>query len=164
MQIAINLNGDRRELDIEPRETLFLLLRRLGIRSVKFGSEDGADGYSAVLLNGKLCNSVVLLAAQADGAEILTVEGLQSQRHLGWNREGTWHPLQRAFIETGAIQSGYDTPALILAGKALLDRNPQPTESEIRTWMSGNLCRCTGYDRIVRAVQAAAERLATIQG
>ncbi len=159
MQIAINLNGDRRELDIEPRETLFHLLRRLGIRSVKFGSEDGADGYSAVLLNGKLCNSVVLLAAQADGAEILTVEGLQSQRHLGWNREGTWHPLQRAFIETGAIQSGYDTPALILAGKALLDRNPYPTEQDVRDAISGIVSRETGYVKPVEAILRAAAYL-----
>jgi putative selenate reductase molybdopterin-binding subunit len=159
MRITITLNGTPRTFEIEPRETLFHLLRRSGIKSVKFGSEDGADGYSAVLLNGKLCSSVVTLAAQADGATVLTVEGLSGHQHPGWNQKAAWHPLQRAFIETGAIQSGYDTPALILAGKALLDRNPRPTEAEVRDAISGIVSRETGYIKPVQAILRAAAYL-----
>ncbi len=159
MRITITLNGTPRTFDIEPRETLFHLLRRSGIKSVKFGSEDGADGYSTVLLNGRLCSSVVALAAQADGATVLTVEGLSGHQHPGWNQKADWHPLQRAFIETGAIQSGYDTPALILAGKALLDRNLRPTEAEVRDAISGIVSRETGYIKPVQAILRAAAYL-----
>ncbi|MBN1872852.1 MAG: (2Fe-2S)-binding protein, partial [Anaerolineae bacterium] len=159
MKITMTLNNTARTFDIEPRETLFHLLRRSGIKSVKFGSEDGADGYSIVLLNGKLCSSVVTLAAQADGATVLTVEGLSGHQHPGWNQKVDWHPLQRAFIETGAIQSGYDTPALILAGKALLDRNPRPTEAEVRDAISGIVSRETGYVKPVQAILRAAAYL-----
>ncbi len=151
----IVLNGERRQFDVMPRDTLFRLLRREGLRSVKFGSEDGADGYSTVLVNGRLCNSVVTLAAQVDGAEILTLEGLAQQPRPGWNRDRTWHPLQQAFIETGAIQSGYDTPALILAGKALLDRVPNPTEAQVRDAISGIVSRETGYAKPVEAILRA---------
>jgi len=159
MKITMTLNGDRREVEIEPRETLFHLLRRLGILSVKFGSEDGADGYSAVLFDGKLRNSIVTLAAQADGVDILTVEGLSGHHRPGWNAPRNWHPLQRAFIETGAIQSGYDTPALLLAGKALLDRNPNPTEAEVRDCISGIVSRETGHAKPVEAILRAAAYL-----
>ncbi|MEJ5308336.1 MAG: molybdopterin cofactor-binding domain-containing protein [Anaerolineae bacterium] len=159
MKITMTLNNTPRTFDIEPRETLFHLLRRNGIKSVKFGSEDGTDGYSTVLLNGKLCSSVVMLAAQADGATVLTVEGLSGHQHPGWNQKAEWHPLQRAFIETGAIQSGYDTPALILAGKALLDRNPRPTEAEVRDVISGIVSRETGYVKPVQAILRAAAYL-----
>lgn len=159
MKINITLNNSQREFDIAPRETLFHLLRRSGIKSVKFGSEDGTDGYSTVLMNGKLCNSVVMLAAQAHGARVLTVEGLSGHQRPGWNQKAAWHPLQRAFIETGAIQSGYDTPALILAGKALLDRNPNPTEADVRDAISGIVSRETGYVKPVLAILRAAAYL-----
>jgi putative selenate reductase molybdopterin-binding subunit len=156
MRITISLNGEERQFDVAPRDTLFGLLRRAGIASVKFGSEDGADGYSTVLLNGRPCSSVVMLAAQADGAEVLTVEGVGGRQRGGWQERAPWHPLQRAFVETGAIQSGYDTPALILAGKALLDRNPEPTEAEVRDAISGIISRETGYVKPVEAILRAA--------
>ncbi len=156
MQIRIKLNGEERQFDVAPRDTLFRLLRQAGISSVKFGSEDGSDGYSTVLLNGRPCSSVVLLAAQVDGAEVLTVEGLGGRQRGGWLDRAPWHPLQRAFVETGAIQSGYDTPALILAGKALLDRNTHPTEADVRDAISGIVSRETGYVKPVEAILRAA--------
>ncbi len=159
MNITFTLNQTPYTLNVAPHETLFRLLRRLGITSVKFGSEDGADGYSTVLLNGKLCNSTVTLAVRADGKDILTVEGLSGHQHPGWNPKDELHPLQRAFIETGAIQSGYDTPALILAGKALLDRNPNPTEAEVRDAISGIVSRETGHAKPVQAILLAAKYL-----
>ncbi len=159
MKISFTLNGTHRTFEIEPRETLFQVLRRNGIYSVKFGSEDGTAGYSAVLMNGKLRNSVVTLAAQANGTEILTLEGLSGSSRPGWHKVAAWHPLQKAFIETGAIQSGYDTPALILAGKALLDRNPNPTEAEVRDAISGIISRETGYTKPVEAILRAAAYL-----
>ncbi len=159
MKITLTLNGKGREFDIHPRETLFRLLRREGISSVKFGSEDGADGYSAVLMNGRLRNSVTTLAAQADGAVILTVEGLSGHQRPGWNQKQGLHPIQRAFVETGAIQSGYDTPALVLAAKALLDENPNPTEAEVRDAISGIVSRETGHVKPVEAILRAASYL-----
>ena len=160
MNINITLNGVQRSVDILARETLFHLLRRQGIHSVKFGSEDGSAGYSAVLVNGNLRNSIVMLAAQADGTDILTVEGLSGHHRPGLASTGhTWHPLQKAFIEMSAIQSGYDTPALILAGKSLLDRNPSPTEAEVRDAISGIISRETGYTKPVHAILRAAAYL-----
>ncbi|MBN1875236.1 MAG: molybdopterin-dependent oxidoreductase [Anaerolineae bacterium] len=159
MKITCVLNGKQQTLETHPRETLFHLLRRYGIYSIKFGSEDGTDGYSTVLLNGKPRNAIITLAGQADGAEILTVEGISGHQRPGWNQKEAWHPLQHAFIETGAIQSGYDTPALILAAKALLDHNPNPTEIEIRDAISGILSRETGYVKPVLAIMRAAAYL-----
>ncbi|MBN1248696.1 MAG: molybdopterin-dependent oxidoreductase [Anaerolineae bacterium] len=156
MQITITLNGVRRQFDIAPRDTLFRLLRRAGLRSMKFGSEDGADGYSTVLVNGHPMSSVSMLAAQVDGTEVLTLEGLRGPQQLGWNRDHSWHPLQQAFIDTGAIQSGYDTPALILAGLALLSHTPDPTEAQVRDAISGIVSRETGYAKPVAAILRAA--------
>jgi len=156
MQIAIALNGVKRQFDVAPRETLFHLLRREGLRGVKFGSEDGSDGYSTVLVNGHPLSSIVVLAAQVDGSDILTVEGLSGSRQLGWGRSPAFHPLQRAFIETGAIQSGYDTPALMLAGLALLSRTLTPTEDEVRDAVSGIVSRETGNIKPVDAILRAA--------
>ncbi len=159
MKITLTLNGKQREFEVEPHETLLHLLRREGIRSVKFGSEDGTGGYSAVLLNGRLRNSVTTLALQAEGAEILTVEGLSGHQRPGWNQKTELHPIQRAFVETGAIQSGYDTPALLLATKALLDRNPNPTEEEVRDAISGIVSREPGHAKPVEAILRAAAYL-----
>lgn len=159
MQITITLNGETRQFDVAPGETLFRLLRRAGVRSVKFGSEDGTDGYSTVLVNGRPYSSVVILAAQVDGANVLTLEGLNEDQRPGLRHEAPLHPLQRAFIETGAVQSGYDTPALILAGKALLDRTLDPTESEVRDAISGIISRETGYAKPVEAILRAAAYL-----
>ncbi len=159
MEITLTLNGRRRTFDVRPDETLFHLLRRAGMKSVKFGSEDGTAGYDTVLVNGKLRSSIVTLAAQVDGADVLTLEGLNPPQRVGWQRKKELHPIQRAFIETGAIQSGYDTPALILAAKALLDRNPNPTEEEVRDWISGIISRETGYVKPVEAILRAAAYL-----
>jgi putative selenate reductase molybdopterin-binding subunit len=159
MKISFTLNGREQTFEIQPGDSLFNVLRRAGIRSVKFSGEDGTGGCSTVLMNGRLRSSIVTPAAQAAGAEILTVEGLGGHHRPGWNQAAEWHPLQRAFIETGAIQSGYDTPALILAGKMLLDRTPDPTEDEVRDVISGILSRETGYAKPVEAILRAAAYL-----
>ncbi len=148
MHITITINHEKKTFDVQPHERLLRLLRREGYFSVKFGDEHGLTGADAVLLDGQLVNSQTMLAAQADGHEILTLEGIGSSRSL--------HPLQQAFIETGAIQSGYNTPAQILAAYALLQRNPNPTEAEIRAAIAGVLDRETGYVKPVQAILRAA--------
>ena len=141
----------------EPRQSLLDCLRDvLGLTGTKSGCNDGNCGACSVLLDDRLVNSCLVLGVEVEGCRVTTVEGLAQ-----WPGA---RAIQESFVEQDALQCGFCTPGMLIASKALLDRNPQPTESEIRTWMSGNLCRCTGYDRIVRAVQAAAERLATIQG
>ncbi len=159
MKITFTLNGQKREFTTSPRETLFTLLRREGIASVKFGSEDGSEGYSTVLINGRVQSATVTLAAQVAGKDVLTVEGLSGPQKRGWKGSAELHPIQRAFIEIGAIQSGYDTPALILAAKALLDRNPRPTEAQVRDQISGIVSRETGYTKPVEAILRAAAYL-----
>ncbi|MFQ5613994.1 MAG: molybdopterin-dependent oxidoreductase, partial [Anaerolineae bacterium] len=153
MKINITINGTQKTFTCAPGETLFRLLRREGYFSVRYGSDTGETGAAAVLLDGRLVSSEVLLAAQADGHAIETVEGLAEGLKL--------HPIQEAFIRTGAIQSGYSTPAMILAAKALLDKNPNPTEAEVRDALSGILDRETGY---VRPVQAVLEAAAVLRG
>lgn len=144
MDITLTINGEERPVSVAPGETLLEVLRRLGYVSVKHGCEDGACGVCAVLLDGQVVHSCVMLAAQADGRRLTTVEGIGTRDHL--------HPLQAAFVEAGAVQCGYCTPALLLAAKALLDENPHPTETEVRQALSGVLCRCTGYVKPVEAV------------
>ncbi len=148
MNINLVINGDAYDLVCEPHESLKTVLRREGFYSVRFGSETGETGAAAVLVDGRLVSAEVMLAAQADGHEIETVEGLAPRMSL--------HPIQEAFVVTGAIQSGYSTPAMILAAKALLEANPDPTEEEIRDALSGILDRETGYLRPVLAIQRAA--------
>lgn len=148
MEITVTINGDVKTLTVQPADRLLPVLRREGYFSVKFGDEHGRSGASTVLLDGRPVNSAVLLAAQADGHTILTAEGLGTSQDM--------HLLQQAFIETGAIQSGYNTPAQLLAAKALLDRNPDPTEAEVREALSGVLDRETGYLKPVQAVLRAA--------
>jgi putative selenate reductase molybdopterin-binding subunit len=148
MNINLVINGEAHDLDCEPHESLKTVLRRAGFYSVRFGSETGETGAAAVLVDGRLVSAEVMLAAQADGHEIETVEGLAPRMSL--------HPIQEAFVVTGAIQSGYSTPAMILAAKALLEANPDPTEGEIRDALSGILDRETGYLRPVLAIQRAA--------
>ncbi len=159
MKITITLNHQKQTFEIEPGETLLHLLRRVGLYSVKFGSEDGTDGYSTVLVNGNLRSAVVTLAAQVDGASVETVEGLSGPQRPGWKQKPDLHPIQRAFIELGAIQSGYDTPALILAAKALLERAPNPTETQVRAMVSGIVSRETGHAKPVAAILRAAAYL-----
>ena len=149
--ISITINGEKRHLDVEPHERLLRVLRREAYFSVKFGDEQGLTGCDAVLLDGALVNTQTMLAQQADGRSIMTLEGLGSSRDL--------HALQEAFIETGAIQSGYTTPAQILAAYALLQKTPNPSEAEIREAISGVLDRETGYVKVVQAILRAAARL-----
>ena len=148
MNINLVVNGEEHDLVCEPHESLKTVLRREGFYSVRFGSETGETGAAAVLVDGRLVSAEVMLAAQADGHEIETVEGLAPRMSL--------NPIQEAFVDTGAIQSGYSTPAMILAAKALLEANPDPTEDEIRDALSGILDRETGYLRPVLAIQRAA--------
>jgi putative selenate reductase molybdopterin-binding subunit len=148
IDITITVNGTSRKLSVGPDESLLTVLRRASYFSVKYGCEDGTCGVCTVLLNGKPVRSCKIKAADVNGAEITTLEGLSRNEKL--------HPIQEAFIETGAIQCGYCTPAQILAAKALLDKDPSPTEAQIRQALNSVLCRCTGYVRPVEAVQRAA--------
>jgi carbon-monoxide dehydrogenase small subunit len=147
--IELSVNGEKYEVTVAPRRTLLEVLREeLGLKGTKESCDSGACGVCTVLLDGKPVNSCLTLALDAVGKEITTIEGLA--------RDGKLHPLQQAFIDYGAIQCGFCTPGIILAAKALLDENPRPTPHEVREAISGNLCRCTGYVKIVEAVMAVA--------
>ena len=148
-RIAITVNGARHELELEPRELLVYVLReRLGLTGTNVGCDTSSCGACTVLLDGESVKSCTLLGVQADGAEITTIEGLA--------RNGELHPVQQAFHESHALQCGYCTPGMVLATVSLLAESPRPSEAEIRSALDGNLCRCTGYHNIVKAVQAAA--------
>src|SRR5512142_3188642 len=157
MQIQLKINGAQHDLEISPAETLFDVLRRQGYQGVKFGDEQGLTGADTVLLDGRPVNSGSMLAAQAVGHKIATIEALGEVPDQGWKKTAGLHPIQQAFIESGAIQCGYCTPGQILAAKALLDKNPNPTEAEVREAIAGVLCRCTGYTKPVQAILRAAE-------
>ena len=159
MHIRLVVNGEEREWVCKPNETLLTVLRRNGLFGAKFGDESGRSGASTVLLDGHPVASRMLLAAQADGHEIITVESLGEYPDKGWKPTMDLHPLQKAFAANGAIQCGYCTPAMILAAKALLEQNPSPSEQEVRDALCGTLCRCTGYVKPVQAVLDAAAEL-----
>src|SRR3990172_7750068 len=159
MNITLTTNGIERALDLAPGVTLLNCLRGLGFHGVKFGDEDGLSGSDTVLLDGKPVNAGSLLAAQAEGHQIATIEALGEHPEQGWKHTEGLHPLQRSFVENGAIQCGYCTPAQILAAKSLLDKNPNPSEAQVREAISGVLCRCTGYLKPVQAVLKAAADL-----
>ncbi len=161
MEIKLDINGGEYAAAVTPGETLLKVLRRLGFLSVKHGCETGECGACAVLVDGKPVNSCVLLAAQAEGHSIETIEAMGQHPEQGWKLTEGLHPLQRAFVESGAIQCGYCTPAQILAAAELLRRNPTPTEAEVRQALSGVLCRCTGYVKPVEAVLRAAAEIAS---
>jgi len=147
--VSATINGEPVEFLCEPHQSLLECLRDiLELTGTKEGCNDGNCGACSVLLDGQLVNACLVLGVEIAGRAVTTVEGLADWRGL--------HPIQRAFLETDAFQCGFCTPGFLIATKALLDRDPNPTEAEIRAWLSGNLCRCTGYDKIVRAVQAAA--------
>ncbi len=156
MKIELSVNGQNRPIDALPGESLLTALRSEGYYSAKHGCETGECGACAVLIDGKLVNSCVHLAAQAEGHEIQTVEELGAREEMGWRVTAGLHPLQRAFAESGAIQCGYCTPAMLLASKQLLEKNPNPSETEVRECLSGVLCRCTGYLKPVQSVLHAA--------
>jgi len=150
--VSTKVNGDTVEFACPPNEVLLDSLRnRVGLTGAKEGCGTGDCGACSVTLDGELVCSCLVLGVEADGREVGTVEGLAE--------DGQLHPLQQKFIEHAALQCGICTPGFLVAAKALLDRNPKPTETEIRYALAGNLCRCTGYDKIVRAVQAAAKDL-----
>ena len=156
MNITLSINGTNHEIECAPSETLFSAIRRLGFFGVKFGDEQGLTGADTVLLDGRPINAGAMLAAQAEGHNIVTIEALGEHPDQGWKKTEGLHPLQRAFVESGAIQCGYCTPAQILAAKTLLDKNPNPSEDEVREAISSVLCRCTGYLKPVQAVLRAA--------
>jgi len=150
-EIQLDINGNVYSLSVLPQRTLLEVLREdLGLTGTKEGCSEGECGVCTVLLEGLPVRSCLLLAIDVRGRRITTIEGL--------SREGKLHPIQKAFIEEGAIQCGFCTPGMVLSSKALLDENPRPNEEEIRVALSGNLCRCTGYIKIFKAVQAAAQK------
>ena len=151
MTITLKVNGVSRSFEADAGETLLEVLRGAGYVGVKKGCGTGDCGACAVLLNGRAVNSCLLLAAKADGGEVLTVEGLAAG--------GCLHPLQEAFLDEGAVQCGYCTPGMMMSAIDLLTRNPDPSDEEIREAIAGNLCRCTGYVKQIRAIQRAAERM-----
>ena len=149
--IHLTINNRDYEVAVEPNQTLVDLLRyQLGLTGTKKGCELGDCGSCTVIMEGRPVNSCLVLAVQANGKAITTIEGLET--------EAGFHPVQNAFIEKGAIQCGFCTSGMILSAKSLLDRNPHPTETEIRRAISGNLCRCTGYQKIVEAVKSAGSK------
>lgn len=150
VQVQTIVNGEEVDFLCEPRQSLLEVLREtLGLTGTKEGCNNGNCGACTVILDGQIVDSCVVLAPEVEGKRITTIEGIATGGQL--------HPLQQAFLENAALQCGICTPGFIVAARALLDRNPHPSEHEIRYWLAGNLCRCTGYDKIVRAVQAAAE-------
>ena len=151
MTIKLSINGRMRDIRAAAGETLLEVLRREGFVGVKSGCERGDCGACAVLMNGRAVNACLVLAARADGAEIVTVEGLADEAGL--------HPLQEAFLEEGAVQCGYCTPGMLISAADLLARNSTPTRDDIKHAISGNLCRCTGYAKQIRAIERAAERM-----
>jgi carbon-monoxide dehydrogenase small subunit len=150
-EIVFILNGEPVQMEIEPHLFLLQLLRDvIGLTGTKEGCGMGDCGACTVLVDGKAVNSCIFPAVDIEGRRITTIEGLADD-------QGNLHPLQKAFIENGAIQCGYCTPGMVLSAKALLDENPNPTEEEIQRGIAGNLCRCTGYLSIVRAIKAASK-------
>ncbi len=150
--IHIKINGETQEVAVEPHWTLLETVReQLALTGSKEGCGTGDCGACSMIVDGKLITSCLMLAPEADGSEVLTIEGLA--------RNGELHPVQQSFIEAGGVQCGFCTPGMIMATKALLDRNSRPTLEDVRLGLAGNLCRCTGYAKIYEAVLAAAERI-----
>ena len=150
--INITVNGKRYEIAVAPNRTLTQVLREdLGFTGTKEGCGIGDCGACTIIMNGRTVNSCLVLAVQVDGCNITTIEGIADEQGL--------HPIQKAFIELGAIQCGFCTPGMVLSAKNLLDNNPDPMEIDVREALSGNLCRCTGYQKIVEAVQEAARHM-----
>ncbi len=144
--LKLTVNGQLHRLEVDHSKRLLDVLREdLNLTGTKEGCGEGECGVCSVILDGKLVNSCLVLALQANGKTVLTVEGLAE--------DGELHPLQKAFLAEGAVQCGYCTPGMLLAAKALLDENPNPSREEIKTALSGNLCRCTGYEHVIRAVE-----------
>ena len=156
IHIQTQINGQPVEFLCEPRQSLSEALREgLGMTGTKEGCTNGNCGACSVLLDGVVVNSCLVLAVEVQGKSVTTIEGIASLQGL--------HPVQEEFLAHGAVQCGFCTPGMIMGTIALLEHNPQPSEHDIRYWLAGNLCRCTGYDKIVHAVQAAADRMASVE-
>lgn len=152
--LKFDLNGEQTEVLCEPRQSLLEVLRdELALTGSKEGCNNGNCGACSVLLDGRVVNSCIVLGLEAQGRKVATIEGMA--------QNGKLHPLQQKFLEHAALQCGICTPGFLIAAKALLDSNPNPTEAEARLWLAGNLCRCTGYDKIIRAVLDAATVVAS---
>lgn len=150
-EIQLKVNGEVYEVAVKPNMTLLDLIRdELGLTGTKKGCDQGNCGACTVILDGKAVNSCLVLAIDANGKEVSTIEGLAEGENL--------HPLQEAFMKYGGIQCGFCTPGMVMSGKSLLDRNSHPTEDDIRNAIAGNLCRCTGYQKIVEAIKETAEK------
>ena len=150
--VQTTINGEEVDFLCEPRQSLLECLRDvIGLTGSKEGCNDGNCGACTVVLDGRIVTSCLVLGDEVEGKDVTTIEGIASPEGL--------HPVQQAFLENAALQCGICTPGFIIASKALLEKNPDPTEEEIRFWLANNLCRCTGYDKIVRAVMDAAKRL-----
>ena len=156
MRVTCTVNGEPRDADDvwEGESLLYVLRERLGLPGSKNACEQGECGSCSVYLDGTLVCACLVLAGQAEGAEIVTVEGLAGAGEL--------HPVQQAFVETGAVQCGFCTPGLVVATHDLLEREPRPSDAQVREALAGNLCRCTGYEKILDAVRLAAERMAVL--
>jgi carbon-monoxide dehydrogenase small subunit len=154
--VTLNVNSERYELEIEPNRSLLYALREdIELTGTKEGCSIGVCGACSVIVDGRLVSSCLTLAIACQGKEITTIEGLA--------KDGNLHPLQQAFVEYGGLQCGICTPGQIIAAKALLDENPQPTEDQVKEWMSGNLCRCTGYYKIFESVMAVVDHKITTE-
>ncbi|MCW5980077.1 MAG: (2Fe-2S)-binding protein [Bryobacteraceae bacterium] len=154
--VRATVNQESVEFLCEPRQSLLECLRDiLGLTGAKEGCNDGNCGACTVILDGRPVNACLVLGVEAEGCEIETIEGIA--------RAGALHPVQRAYLESAALQCGFCTPGLIVATKALLDQEPNPSEERIRMWLANNLCRCTGYDKVIRAVQRAAEEMREVR-
>lgn len=152
IHVNVSVNNDQIEYLCNPEDTVLDVLRdNLRLTGTKEGCGTGDCGACSIILDDKLVCSCLVLAGEVDGSEISTIEGMAS--------EGRLHPLQQKFLEHAALQCGICTPGILIAAKALLEKNPNPTESEVRYWLAGNLCRCTGYDKIIRAVMDAAAEM-----
>jgi len=151
-QITLHVNGESRRLEVDVKDLLLQVLRdQLGLTGTKEGCGTGDCGACTVLIDEAPVNACLYLAVKADGRRVMTIEGLADGAKL--------HPLQRAFVDNGAVQCGFCAPGVLLSAKALLDRNPRPSEADIRHAIAGNICRCSGYARIVKSVQQAAEAM-----
>jgi len=150
--VRLTVNGSIYEVGVQPWETLLEVIRdRIGLTGTKEGCGLGECGACTVIMDGKTVNSCLVLAVEADGKQITTIEGLADGYKL--------HPVQEAFVERGGLQCGFCTPGMIMSAKALLDENPYPSEAEIRRGIAGNLCRCTGYTKIIESIASAAKRM-----
>jgi len=151
-RVEVTINGENTEFLCESRQSLLEVLREnLGLTGTKEGCNDGNCGACSVVFDGRLVDSCLVLAVEADGKSVETIEGMATPDSL--------HPLQQSFLENAALQCGICTPGLLIASKALLEKEPDPSEERIRLWLAGNLCRCTGYDKVVRAVMDAAKKM-----